>query len=169
MTAYAVRPAVPGDAEALGDVHTRVWREAYRGLMPADHLASLDPVASARGWRTALERPDRTGIVLVATADGAVVGFAGAGRSRDDPPVPARELYALNVLAAHHGTGLADRLLAGTLAPCGHGAVSLWVVEGNVRARAFYRRNGFVPDGRRQHHEGTGTPEMRLVRPAASG
>jgi len=115
MPAYDVRPALAVDADRLGAVHVQVWREAYAGIMAADYLAGLDPVAGAARWRELLQ--DSTRSVLVGTADGEVVGFAFAGPSRDDPPVPEFELYAINVLAAHHGTGLAaslfDRAVAG--------------------------------------------------------
>jgi hypothetical protein len=38
------------------------------------------------------------------------------------------------------------------------------VFEANPRARGFYARHGFVPDGTRQIEPGTGVPEVRLVR-----
>lgn len=37
-----VRPAVPGDARAVADVHVRAWRAAYRGLLTD---ASLDELS----------------------------------------------------------------------------------------------------------------------------
>ena len=39
--AIHVRRAVLADADALGDVHVRVWRWAYRSLMPDDFLHRL--------------------------------------------------------------------------------------------------------------------------------
>ena len=153
MTTYEVRPAVLEDAVRLAEVHVQVWREAYAGVMPAEYLAGLDPVPGA--------------VVLVATAAGELVGMSTAGPSRDDPPDPPHELYAINVLAAHHGTGVAGRLFESALqATAGDAAVSLWVLAVNARARAFYARYGFVPDGRTKRHEGTGVTEVRLVRPA---
>ena len=164
MPAYDVRPALAVDADRLGAVHVQVWREAYAAIMPADFLAGLDPVAGAARWRELVQ--DSTRSVLVGTADGEVVGFAFAGPSRDDPPVPEFELYAINVLAAHHGTGLAASLFETALSPADGGAVSLWVATENSRALAFYARYGFGPDGRTSTHDGTGITEVRLVRPA---
>lgn len=168
MTSYAVRPAVVGDAERLGRVHVQVWREAYAAVMPPEFLAGLDPVRSAARWRDSLTDPPPGTVALVGLADATVVGFCLTGPTRDDPPEPTHELYALNVLAAHHGSGLADRLVDPALAgPFGAGPVSLWVVAENARARAFYRRHGFTLDGRTKDHEGTGTHEVRMVRPGA--
>jgi RimJ/RimL family protein N-acetyltransferase len=39
------------------------------------------------------------------------------------------------------------------------------VLEDNVRARGFYARNGFVPDGAREFYDDLGTWEIRMVRP----
>lgn len=165
-TRYGVRPAVVDDADRLGVVHTQVWREAYASAMPADFLGALDPVASARRWRETLLAPHPAASTLVATADDLVVGFATTGPSRDDPPVPDVELYAINLLAELHGTGVAHQLLEAALRPVGDQPVSLWVLATNDRARAFYTRYGFVPDGRTKTHRGTGVDEVRLVRPA---
>jgi RimJ/RimL family protein N-acetyltransferase len=41
---------------------------------------------------------------------------------------------------------------------------SLWVFEGNHRARAFYRRHGFAEDGARVDDPFFGLPEIRMVR-----
>ena len=162
MPLYGVRPAVATDADPLGEVHVQVWREAYAGIMPADYLAGLDP--GLERWRGLLSDPSRT--VLVGTADAAVVGFVTTGPSRDDPPVPSFELYAINVLAAHHGTGLAQSLFEAALSPADGAAVSLWVATENGRALAFYARYGFVPDGRTDTHADTGIAEVRLLRAA---
>jgi GNAT superfamily N-acetyltransferase len=99
---------------------------------------------------------------VVAEADGAVVGFAQAVPSRDDPPVRPLELASLYLRAALHGSGLGQALLD---AAVGDRPASLWVAEVNPRARRFYERNGFVPDGARQVLGAwEGLIEVRLVR-----
>ena len=65
------------------------------------------------------------------------------------------------VATALVGTGLAARLLQEAL---GERAAYLWVLEGNERAVAFYRRHGFAFDGGRQPYESTGATELRMVR-----
>ncbi len=59
-------------------------------------------------------------------------------------------LEAMYVLPAAWGSGLADRLHAAALDQLrAHGAVRarLWVLELNGRARRFYERHGWRPDG----------------------
>jgi|GEM_PF-5396715 len=46
----------------------------------------------------------------------------------------------------------------------GRRAASLWVLRDNVRARTFYSRYGFQPDGATKVHEPTSLVEDRLVR-----
>jgi GNAT superfamily N-acetyltransferase len=79
------------------------------------------------------------------------VGVA-AGVAEDDLP-GERHLVAMWVAAAHRGSSAAAQLVE---AVCdwargqGAGAVTLWVADGNPRARRFYERLGFRPTGRRQ-------------------
>jgi GNAT superfamily N-acetyltransferase len=167
VTTYDVRPATPEDAVRMCEVRVAVWREAYAGLMPPQYLAGLDPARDVARFAERLATPEPGRVLLVGTADDRVVGMASAGPSRDDPPEPPVEVYAVNVLAAHHGTGLGARLFETALdAVAGDGPVSLWVAEGNGRARSFYRRYGFVPDGRTKHLDDAEIDVVRLVRPA---
>jgi ribosomal protein S18 acetylase RimI-like enzyme len=73
-----------------------------------------------------------------------IVGFAVAGPARDADAPRELELYAIYLLAAQHGSGLAQGLIDATL---GEQPASLWVAEDNPRALRFYGRNGFEPDG----------------------
>lgn len=100
--------------------------------------------------------------VVVTEVDGEVVGFAQAVPSRDEPPVRPLELTTLYLRAAQHGSGLGQELLDAVL---GDRPASLWVADQNSRARRFYQRNGFAPDGAREVLESwEGLVEIRLVR-----
>jgi ribosomal protein S18 acetylase RimI-like enzyme len=164
---YAVRPARVVDADEVGLVHVQVWREAYAGHMPADYLEGLDPMKSAARWKLRFEMDEPDGTVLVATGpDGEIVGFAAAGPTRDGDAPTDWELYAINVLADHYGTGVADQLIIAALA---ERSATLWVLNDNARAEAFYRRHGFSVEGATKLHDGTGASEMRMVRRSGVG
>ncbi|MFI6120860.1 GNAT family N-acetyltransferase [Streptomyces sp. NPDC051064] len=49
----------------------------------------------------------------------------------------------------------------------GFARMSLWVLKENTRARRFYERAGFRPDGTEETFEAGGAviPELRYVRP----
>ena len=164
---WTIAPLVPADCDELGRVHMAVWRDAYAGVMPSDYLAGLSSERSAARWRELARRPaDAAERTLVVRNDDRIVGFASAGPSRDDDAPTAWELYAVNLIPEARGTGVADLLLDELV---GGRDVTLWVVEANARARAFYARHGFVDEGGRSEHEPTGTPEIRMVRRASTG
>ncbi len=156
-----VRQAQLADARGIAEVHVQAWREAYAHLVPAENLARLSVVQRELRWTEIIPHPDAH--LWVATDNGVVIGFAGGGTSL--PPDPPRdlELYSLYVLASHYGTGTGQRLLDAVL---GDVPASLWVADDNPRARAFYARNGFVPDGTTKMGPLAGTDilEARLVR-----
>ncbi|MDQ1218161.1 GNAT family N-acetyltransferase [Microbacterium arborescens] len=185
MTAVAVRRAVPADAAAIARVHVRGWHEAYTGRMPQSILDRLDldrltrvrrellgheqrisdrvPPDAGGAENTGPQRTHDLGRTWVAVTGGSIVGFAVSGASRDVPPVAPVELYAIYVLAAHHGTGAGRALLDAAL---GDERASLWVLDDNPRAHALYARNGFRPDGAAKDDTswGESISEVRLVR-----
>lgn len=160
---YVVRPLRPEDAEQLGPLHVGIWQQTYVGLMSDEHLASLDQAASVEWWRSVLTDEDAPTSLGAFTPDGELAGWITVGPARDDDAPCERELWVLNLDQAHHGSGLATRLVTQTL---GDERAYLWVVEGNARAIRFYEKHGFVLDGARQDDERNGNVDLRMTRPA---
>jgi GNAT superfamily N-acetyltransferase len=105
------------------------------------------------------------GAVTVAESAGQIIGIAFGSTGRqvgNHPPVRDRELYLLYVLAAHHGSGVGQALLDAVIPP--GTPAQLWTAENNPRARRFYERNGFLPDGARFVDEQLDLAEVRHVR-----
>ena len=102
-------------------------------------------VASSSGGH----RRTRTGEIWVAEIDGAVdrVRLERAAHRRRRRRAGRRQLYAIYVLAEHYGSGAGQALLDAAI---GGAAASLWILEDNPRARAFYVRNGVRAGRRRQ-------------------
>ncbi|MFC8797602.1 GNAT family N-acetyltransferase [Promicromonospora sp. NPDC057138] len=163
MTEPRVRPAMVDDADAIAVVHHTGWVQTYSDLLPAEHW-ERDTVARRRErWKVQLSG-EASGYPLVAVVDQQVVGFAraGAARGKDGaPPVRADELWALYVLAEHHGIGIGALLLDAVLPP--QRPAELWVAEANPRARRFYEKHGFAADGAR-FVDGLDIVEIRMVR-----
>jgi ribosomal protein S18 acetylase RimI-like enzyme len=160
LARVVVRRAVPADAAAGAALHAACWREAYGPYVDPGLLEQrLGDTAgwTARWTRQLIDGPPR----LLAESDREPVGFAVVGPSRDDDVVAPHELYALYTRAAWWGSGLGQALWEAVRPP---GPCSLWVLEANVRAQAFYRRNGFEPDGAREHYAGLDAWEIRMVR-----
>ena len=144
----SLRPATAADAEPIGRVNVRCWRTSHRSLVPAAVLDSLRAEEVAAHWR----RQARRGAAETWVAeDGAVVGYASFGPSRDrDAERSAGEVYALYVDPVVQGRGAGRALVglaAGTLRAQGYALATLWVLERAGGARAFYEAAGWAPDG----------------------
>lgn len=144
-----IRSATVDDADPIARVHVESWREAYTGVVPADYLAALDVDRRGEEWRTRLSDLGRGEHVWVAQEGDEVLGFASLGPSRDEDADRATlEIPAIYLEPSAWGRGVARELMRTVLATVPAGtAVTLWVLEANERARHFYRRNGFQPDG----------------------
>ena len=99
--------------------------------------------------------------IWVAAVDDEVVGWANASTGRDADGPRDLELEGLYVLEAHHGTGVGQALVDAVI---GDRPAYLWVLADNPRAQAFYRRNGFTPDGASKFDELWQVTELRFVR-----
>ena len=157
---YRFRYVTAADAAEIAVVHNQIWRDTYAGLMAQEKLSSLDDARTAQNWRDWLRGDEPPAVLGAWDVSGAVAGWIAVGVPRDEDAPVARELWVLNVVRDHHGTGLAHELMSRELGPK---RAYLWVVEGNERAIAFYRKHGFEFDGgRREMSEGN--VDLRMVR-----
>jgi ribosomal protein S18 acetylase RimI-like enzyme len=94
------------------------------------------------------------GRVRVARLRGRIAGFILRRDTR---------VHALYVAPEWRGRGVGRMLLAEAQARAG--ALDLWVLEENDRARTFYRRAGFAEAGRDRRGGGNdeGLPDIRMV------
>lgn len=169
MGGYTVRSVRAEDATELGAAHVAIWRATYPGLVAQSVLDAKDPEEARELWlRIAAADADPANSVIVTRcavddATGAIAGFVTVGPPREpNAPAPV-EVWSLNVLVAHHGTGVADQLLDEALGAPGRPAY-LWVATGNSRAEAYYRKRGFVADGVTRFDDEAQCHESRMVR-----
>jgi GNAT superfamily N-acetyltransferase len=180
----AIRSASAADAVQIAAVMRASWQAAYEDIIGSEVIDRVTaPDGGARVRQSFRTRPWQRAIV--AAADDGIVGYTFFGPETDvlgtpwpHPLSPAgrqgqvAELYALYVHPAWWSTGtgraLMDRVLDTTCA-AGYSSVRLWVLEDNSRARRFYERAGFAPDGASHTLEGLGSVteiRYRLVLPA---
>jgi len=165
-----IRRAVPEDATAIAAVHVRSWQGAYPGLIPQPYLDALRPEHRLSLWEEALAQtawPRRGTFVLVGAggpdadddgAEDAVVGFASLAPTRDDDadPESVGELQTLYVDPGAWDRGGASRLMDAVVREfrqAGFRTATLWVLDTNARARLFYERRGWRPDGATKLHD----------------
>ena len=169
-----IRSCSAADAAQIAAVQRAGWFAAYEGIIPGEIIDRVTaPDDGARVRQTFRTRPWQRMIVAVAgkrdtprpgkPAVPGIVGYASFGPETDVltgrwPPRlteagrdgQVAELYALYVRPAWWSTGtgraLMDRVLARNSA-VRYSSVVLWVLQDNSRARWFYERAGFAPDG----------------------
>jgi ribosomal protein S18 acetylase RimI-like enzyme len=183
-----IRAGSAADAAQVAAVQRETWFAAYEGIIAAEVIDRVTlPDDGARVRQSFRTRP-RQRMLLATDPDatgpdaGEVVGYASYGPETDvlNAPWPhpltadgaggrVAELYALYVRPAWWSTGtgraLMERVLARTGA-AGYQAITLWVLRDNERARRFYERAGFAPDGATNVLAGLGDIlEVRYRRP----
>lgn len=151
-----IRPPRPDEAEVLADLHLRTWEETYGGIFPPSAWDDAARAARIRQWTALCGLPRDNWRTAVAEIGGRPVGIAHT----EDDADGGRVLAFIYLLAEAQGSGAGQALLDAVLRD---EPGSLWVLEENPRARAFYAKNGFLPTGER-HPSGLGGHEIRLAR-----
>jgi len=188
-----IRPASAADEPIITQIRRETWLAAYAQIIDPELIervtAPRDGASAAPPpERTSLVAEARS---AAAVADArVVVGYASYGPERSVAAAVAvgsggpgakpgwytpaglaaetGELYALYVAPAHWSTGagraLTDAALDG-LRAAGYQRVVLWTLTENARARRFYDKAGFAPDGATNVLAGLGdVEELRYVR-----
>ena len=179
-----IRPATAADEPIITRIRRETWLAAYAQIIDP---AIIEQVTAPGRPANAAPRPDRTNLVAVAPQASVIVGYASYGPERSvaaaasvgygvqPGALPAAglagetgELYTLYVTPAHWSTGvgraLTDAALDG-LRAAGYRRVVLWTLTENARARRFYDKAGFAPDGAINILDGLGSAEeLRYVR-----
>lgn len=142
----AWRIAGPEDAGTLAALGRATFTETFGHLYTPENLAAFLENHSAARWRGELADPAFA--VRLAEEEGRAVAYAKLG-----PPSlpfkvtgPAIELRQFYVLGSWHGRGVAQEMMAWTLAEArarGGAQLYLSVFTENHRARRFYERYGF--------------------------
>jgi GNAT superfamily N-acetyltransferase len=160
-----IRQARPEDAEGFVRAHEAAWN-ATIGPIVEQSLDDLMPFAARVAmYRSSIGRASDQGRAWVAERAGEIVGTAIALR---ESPVSV-ELRDLYVVPSAWGTGISGSLMSDALESVAVGAQDafLWVGEANARARRFYEREGWTPDGESRTSQ-LGPLELRYRRPLAS-
>lgn len=153
MTDGGLRPARPGDADAIAGLQLASWRAGYAPLFPPGVLAGI-PIDGVRAsWQEAIARPPSPRHrLLVALAGDTPVGFAASmpAGDPDTDPATAGELSALVIDPTSSRLGHGNRLLAATVAcwradGATHGFA--WLLGADSAMYAFLTAAGWAPDG----------------------
>lgn len=161
------RDAVPADAAAIRALFRASFTETFGHLYAPHDLAAFFAPQTEAAWAAEIAQGDIR--FRVAEEAGRVIGFAKLQPVKLPvaPQGPAAELGSLYVDAAHHGRGVAARLMDWAVATArreGAREMFLSVYVDNLRAKRFYERYGFVDIGRYDFPVGSQIDEDRLMR-----
>jgi RimJ/RimL family protein N-acetyltransferase len=148
-----VRRATNADLEAVAELHCASWAAANARHLPDDVVILNTFERRLTTWRRMLSW--ESAAVLVAEVDERIVAVAASGPSRDaDLGSGVGELYGLYVEPSEwgcgHGTATHEAAVR-YLHALSNAFAILWVLAGNARARGFYERHGWRPDGAQEH------------------
>lgn len=165
-----IQDATEADAIRLRELHATTWAETYRGLLAPGFYAERLTHHRRRDWSGLLiQQAEIGGGVLVAGETEALLGLCqyGPTEDEDDPATEVGHIHRLYVRPAAQGQGVGTALLraaAARLSRSGARSLTLWALENDPRARAFYERRGWRADGARRFD---GAWDVRYRRAAA--
>jgi GNAT superfamily N-acetyltransferase len=140
-------------------------RAAFTELLPEGHRF---PEVNAELWFALIEDP-QVSLLLVEGQDGEIIGESACGSSRDEDANPSvGEVRSFFVAAGRWREGIGRRLLTAglnVLREHGYREATVWSLDANDRANAFYEANGFTRDGAEKTEDAwAGLPEVRYRR-----
>jgi GNAT superfamily N-acetyltransferase len=173
LSVVGVRPAYPGDVEAVADIQVRAWREGYGEIIPAAALAEMTGPAALTLWRerwtdAVTAPPSPRHRLLVAVDEGVIAGFAAHAPATDpdQDPETTGELLTILVDPPRRRAGHGSRLLAATvdhLRDDDCTVATAWVFAADDILRAFLASAGWAPDGAHSKVDmGEPVPMVRL-------
>ena len=160
-----IRSAVPADAAAVLAIQREAAEERWSiATQPEEVRGAEEEAARIAAWTP------RTGTLLVAEAEGRVVGFVAVVRGGRASSAHVGDV-GLTVAASHRGRGVGRALMLAAedwARKAGVERLTLTVFAHNERARRLYASLGYVEEGvRRAQHRlrGRDVDEVLMAKP----
>jgi len=152
MQHMEIIPATIDHANAIGRIGAASWQAAYKGIIPDSYLANVTPERRAAHIRKLL--PLAIAEYYLFRVDGEDAGNAAIGRRHDEGvAVTIGEIGGFYFLPEFWGRGYPGEAMpfcVARLKELGFSAITIWVLEENLRARRFYEKHGFALNGNRK-------------------
>lgn len=140
------REASQDDLIGIAKVKIETWKTTYKGIISDTILDNLDLHKQAENFKELLPRKEDTKCLIVAEADGEIVGFAAGGVERDGTYGVDGEIYAIYVLKEYQNQDIGKCLMkyaVEKLSEKGLTSFLVWVLERNPYRR-FYEKLGGI-------------------------
>lgn len=164
------RLATAADARAIAELHLASWRSAYAPFLRAGVLEALELEPHVGEWRRRVGVPEVR--IELEEVDGRLIAFCAHGPSGDEDAKARTDVRTWEIKNLHvrpdlrrtgSGGGLFDLSVVHAWR-VGASSLTLWVVEKNQTARAFYEKKGMATDGGRTTHTLGADGTMLVVR-----
>lgn len=166
-----VRTATVDDIPRIAEINVCGWRFAYRGIISDVELFKKRLVSKLM---QSLERQIKDGLdifVYEDEADSITKGYVFHGKCRDEDKENSYEAYALYLQPEFINMGIGSKLIREVekkAQKLNMNEVVIWVLEKNTIGRSFYKKYGFIEDGKKKLIEKWNEVEMRMVLTTAS-
>lgn len=132
------------DAETVGYLHSTAWKQAYADLFPEEYLHADTPEKRTHEF---LDACDNQEIIYYLLYEGKqAVGIAKLQNTDSEH----HEIASLYILDTYRNKGYGRRFMVYLKDIFPKKKLQLWVLEDNVRARCFYKNNGFSSTGKKR-------------------
>lgn len=128
------------DLFEISNIYEHSWKYAYKGIIPQDYLNSIPKGR----WANSITRTGMNNLVLI--ENDLIIGTASFCKSRWENHNDFGEIVSIYFLPDYIGKGYGHHLLKRCIKELnnlGFTKILLWVLEENIRARNFYKKNGF--------------------------
>lgn len=157
MNEYIIRKVTNGDEKALAFIQTESWKSAFKGIVQEELLSKCTELDRAKNmYRSLLLKEKGNGYLLEVNGKPHCIAYWNSSRESDMSEYA--ELICIHSLEDNWHKGYGSKMMERVLSDVkdsGYSKIMLWVFEENSRAIGFYKKYGFVPNGRKQASFGT--------------
>ena len=148
----SIRRVQQGDEHTLAYIQTESWKAAFVGIVPADLLEKCTEITRAESmYSRLLNESEGNGYILEVDSQAHCIAYWDASREGDMPGYA--EIICIHSLQDKWHQGYGSQMMKQILSDIkasGFDKVMLWVFEENIRAIDFYKKHGFISNGRSQ-------------------
>ncbi len=124
------------DAEMIGQVHSRAWKQAYRDIFPEEYLNEDTPDKRTEEFLESLHHKNIFYYVIY--EEEKAVGIVKVTGDLD-----CYEISGFYILEEYRNRGFGRQAITYLREILDNAKIQLWVLENNVKARRFYENSGF--------------------------
>lgn len=159
-----IRRTKIGDENILAYIQTESWKEAFRGIVPADLLSKCTEIERATAmYKKLLDEHKGNGYILELDGKPHCIAWWDATREKD--MMGFAELICIHSLKDNWNKGYGSLMLKQIFEDvkmAGYSKIMLWVFDNNVRAIKFYETHGFASSGKK--HPALGAVEEMYIK-----